>query len=99
MRRQMAWVAVLTAGSVNLVPVRGAEREDVVKDAAVAAVARQRPELIGIADRIWSYAETALRETRSARELADHAERQGFKVERGVAGMPTAFVASFGEGR
>jgi aminobenzoyl-glutamate utilization protein B len=31
--------------------------------------------------------------------LADYAEQQGFKVGRGVAGMPTAFVASYGEGR
>jgi aminobenzoyl-glutamate utilization protein B len=31
--------------------------------------------------------------------LADYAEQQGFKVERGVAGMPTAFVASYGSGK
>ena len=48
---------------------------------------------------MWAFAETALRETRSAALLADHAEKQGFRVERGVAGMPTAFVASYGEGR
>ena len=30
--------------------------------------------------------------------LADHAEAEGFTVERGVAGMPTAFVASYGSG-
>jgi aminobenzoyl-glutamate utilization protein B len=31
--------------------------------------------------------------------LADEAERHGFRVERGAAGVPTAFVASYGEGR
>ena len=31
--------------------------------------------------------------------LANYAEEQGFIVERGVAGMPTAFIASYGEGR
>jgi aminobenzoyl-glutamate utilization protein B len=40
-----------------------------------------------------------LRETRSAELLADYAEQQGFRVQRGVAGMPTAFVATYGEGR
>lgn len=69
------------------------------KLAAVASIERQRPELIAIADDVWRYAETALRERRSAERLAAHAEAQGFGVERGVAGMPTAFVASFGEGR
>jgi aminobenzoyl-glutamate utilization protein B len=69
------------------------------KKEVVASVERQRPELVRLADEIWGYAETALRETRSAKALADHAEQHGFKVVRGVAGMPTAFVASYGEGR
>ena len=69
------------------------------KLAAVAAVDRHSSELIKLSDQIWAYAETALREYRSAAALAVYAERHGFRVERGVAGMPTAFVASYGEGR
>jgi aminobenzoyl-glutamate utilization protein B len=69
------------------------------KEAAVASVDRHRPELVDLANQIWGFAETALKETRSAKALADYAEAQGFQVERGVAGMPTAFVASYGEGR
>jgi aminobenzoyl-glutamate utilization protein B len=69
------------------------------KDAAVGSIERQRAELIGLSDRIWRFAETALRETRSSKLLADYAEKQGFEVKRGVAGMPTAFVASYGSGR
>jgi aminobenzoyl-glutamate utilization protein B len=64
-----------------------------------AAFVRLREELIGPADRVWSYAETALREKKSAEALADYAERQGFRVERGVAGLPTAVVAQYGQGR
>ncbi|HET9229190.1 MAG TPA: amidohydrolase [Thermoanaerobaculia bacterium] len=69
------------------------------KSAAVASVEKHRAELVDLSDRIWRYAETALRETRSAKALADHAEQQGFRVERGVAGMPTAFIASYGDGK
>jgi aminobenzoyl-glutamate utilization protein B len=69
------------------------------KRAALNSVERQSADLTGLADKIWAYAETALRETRSAAVLADYAEQQGFKVERGVAGMPTAFVATYGTGR
>jgi aminobenzoyl-glutamate utilization protein B len=47
---------------------------------------------------IWSYAETGLQEFKSARELIDLLKANGFVVEEGVAGMPTAFVASFGRG-
>jgi aminobenzoyl-glutamate utilization protein B len=73
--------------------------ETAVKRAAVHAVDRLTADLTSLSDRIWAYAETALREHRSAAALADYAEQQGFRVERGVAGMPTAFVATFGSGR
>ena len=69
------------------------------KEEAVASIERHKGELVGLSDQIWGFAETALRETRSSRVLADYAEKQGFEVKRGVAGMPTAFVASFGQGR
>jgi aminobenzoyl-glutamate utilization protein B len=69
------------------------------KSRAVEAIESRRDELTRLSDEIWRYAETALRETRSSKALADAAERAGFQVERGVAGMPTAFVATFGKGR
>ncbi len=73
--------------------------DDATKTAAVTSVQTQRPELIKLSDQIWHFAETALRETKSAAVLAEYAERMGFSVEQGVAGMPTAFVASYGSGR
>ena len=69
------------------------------KLAAVGSVERHARDLEQLSDRIWAYAETALREHRSAAALADYAEKQGFRVQRGVAGMPTAFTATFGQGR
>jgi len=67
------------------------------KQRAVDSIERHRTELVELSDQVWSFAETALREVRSSELLADHAESQGFEVERGVAGLPTAFVASFGQ--
>jgi len=69
------------------------------KQAAVAAIDQRRTELTRLSDEIWRYAETALRENRSSKALADYAEKQGFHVERRAGGLPTAFVASFGEGK
>jgi len=57
------------------------------------------PEIRRLSHTLWDYSETALHETRSAALLADLLEAEGFRVERGVAGMPTAFVATWGEGR
>jgi aminobenzoyl-glutamate utilization protein B len=52
-----------------------------------------------ISDEIWSYAELGHREFKSSKLLADTLEQAGFRVERGLAGMPTCFVATYGEGK
>lgn len=52
-----------------------------------------------ISDAIWSYAELGMQEFKSAKLLADNLEEAGFKVERGMAGMPTCFVATYGSGK
>jgi aminobenzoyl-glutamate utilization protein B len=51
------------------------------------------------ARKIWEWAEVGYHEQRSAALLADSLERAGFRVERGVAGIPTAFIATFGSGK
>jgi aminobenzoyl-glutamate utilization protein B len=51
-----------------------------------------------ISDAIWSYAELGMQEFKSSKLLADTLEEAGFTVERGAAGMPTCFVASYGSG-
>ncbi len=58
-----------------------------------------RERLIEISDTIWGYAELGLMEHRSSKLLADELEKHGFRVERGVAEMPTAFMATWGEGK
>ncbi|MBW6502407.1 MAG: M20/M25/M40 family metallo-hydrolase, partial [Bacteroidales bacterium] len=52
-----------------------------------------------ISDSIWSFAELGMQEFRSAELLASTLEAEGFKVERGAAGMPTCFVATWGSGK
>lgn len=47
---------------------------------------------------IFNFAETGYKEFRSAEQWASFLESQGFNVERGVAGIPTAFVATYGNG-
>jgi len=97
MKRSLALFSLL----ICAVAPRAAQANDASasKQKAVASIDRQSAEMTGLSDQIWAFAETALRETRSAALLADHAEAQGFEVERGVAAMPTAFIASYGKGR
>jgi aminobenzoyl-glutamate utilization protein B len=69
------------------------------KQAIIASVEKHEAELIKMSDQIWANAEIAFKETKSAEILASYAEKNGFKVDRGVAGMPTAFVATYGSGK
>ena len=69
------------------------------KSAVLASVEKHQQELIKLSDQVWGFAETAMRETQSSKVLADYAEAQGFKVTRGVAAIPTAFIAEYGSGK
>jgi aminobenzoyl-glutamate utilization protein B len=51
------------------------------------------------ARKIWEWAEVGYKEEKSAKRLADTLREAGFRVETGVAGIPTAFTATVGEGR
>jgi aminobenzoyl-glutamate utilization protein B len=55
--------------------------------------------LCGVSDTIWEYAELGLQEFKSSSLLANELETNGFKVTHGAAGMPTAIVATYGEGK
>ena len=63
------------------------------------SIQKHSSKLIDISDKIWNLAETAFNEHESSKILADYATKNGFNVEMGVAGMPTAFVATYGQGK
>jgi aminobenzoyl-glutamate utilization protein B len=69
------------------------------KQSAAATIDQTSAEMTALSDKVWAYAETALKETQSSKALADFAEANGFRVTRNVAGMPTAFVAEYGSGK
>ena len=48
---------------------------------------------------IWSHPELGFLETNSSGLLKQHLRENGFTIEEGVAGMPTAFVATYGSGK
>lgn len=74
-------------------PLPDAERVAVIQD-----VDKRAPALASTALAIWNFAEVGYQENRSSALLQSELKKAGFKVEAGVAGMPTAFVASFTNG-
>lgn len=69
------------------------------KSSSFSWIEGNRKRIVTISDKIWEFAELGLIEFKSSDLLAEELERHGFKVEKGIAGMPTAFVASWGESK
>src|ERR1700674_6136248 len=63
-----------------------------------ATLDQTRPRWEQVSRQIWELGETSLQETRSAALFEDLLAKEGFKVERGVGPLPTAFVATAGSG-
>mgnify|MGYP001105401177 CR=1 FL=1 len=69
------------------------------KQKALNWISENERRIIEVSDKIWQFAELGLQEFKSSSLLAEELRKAGFKVEMGVAGMPTAFVATYGSGR
>jgi aminobenzoyl-glutamate utilization protein B len=69
------------------------------KQIAINWISKNEFLLVGVSNKIWEYAELGLREFKSSRLLSDTLEEHGFEVELGVAGMPTALIATYGSGK
>jgi amidohydrolase len=69
-----------------------------VKASAQQTIASHTDALLALSHQLHADPETAFEEHRSAALVADLLEQNGFVVERGVADLPTAFVARFGSG-
>lgn len=78
---------LLTAGCVS------------AADTVLTRVAQHADRFGAISRQIWETPELGFHETRSSPLLQQELRTNGFAVETGVAGMPTAFTASFGSGK
>ena len=68
------------------------------KKAALTAIETHSALVTQVADEIWSFAELSLQEKRSCDLYCRVCADQGFRVERGICGIETAFSASYGQG-
>lgn len=85
-----ASVVIPAAAFGQATPQTGAE--------LLAKFAPDSEQISRVSRALWDYAELGYLETKSSTLLQDELRQAGFKVESGVAGIPTAFVASWGSG-
>lgn len=68
-------------------------------DAAVLSrIDARYDETASVARQLWEWAEVGYKEEKSSALLQSKLEAAGFKIEKGVAGIPTAFIAEYGKG-
>ena len=96
--RQIARLMLLLVAICGGSPV-AAQTLTPEKQSVLDEVDRLSSEIHLMAMTLWDYSEIALMEAQSAEFLAAVLEQEGFTVERGVADMPTAFVATWGSGK
>jgi aminobenzoyl-glutamate utilization protein B len=90
---------IVFAFALSFTAASGQQNSDAYKKEALASIDGNRDVMTETARHIWEFAETALMEYKSSRELSAFIEARGFNVQRGVAGLPTAFVATYGSGK
>jgi len=65
----------------------------------VALVDQHSAEYTQASKAIWEYAELGFHENKSSALLQSHLREAGFRIEAGVAEEPTAFIATYGQGK
>ena len=74
-------------------------RTTALKQEAMKMVDDMAPMVQQIVDMLFSFSELGMQETETEKYLTGLLQKNGFRIERGVGGMPTAWVAKWGNGK
>ena len=90
--------ALFAAIALATTPALAEPLSDTQRKAVIAGVDANYETNSNIARKLWEWAEVGYQEERSTKLLQDTLAARGFKIETGVADIPTAFTATFGSG-
>lgn len=68
------------------------------EDSVLTDINGRYDQVASLAKSLWTFAEVGYQETKSSQLMQDNLAAEGFKIKAGVAGIPTAFEASFTNG-
>lgn len=94
--KKIFWLLMLCLSSLT---VTAQNEISGLKNQAAADIQSNRENYKKIALSIWGYAEVGYKEFKSSQLLQSKLKENGFQVKSGVAGIPTAFVATYGSGK
>src|SRR5579871_650915 len=91
--------ALLIAASALAQNTVSPEKQAAMKADLMGEIDHMKKQAQVMVDSVFSFGELGFQEFETSKYLTAILEKEGFKVERGVAGIPTAWVASWGEGK
>ncbi len=101
MKKTTVWLGVVVAAAALGVPLRAQQAPplDELKKNAIAEVDKLQTFTQQMVDQVYSYSELGFQEFETSRYVSGILEKNGFGVEHGLAGIPTAWVAAWGSGK
>src|SRR6188474_884902 len=88
-------LGVLALGQQKVTP----EKEASLKAEVATQIDGMKKQAQVMVDTVFSFGELGFQEFETSKFLTGLLEKEGFKIERGVAGIPTAWIASWGSGK
>src|SRR6202167_2050552 len=87
--------AACALGQTKLSP----EKEAAMKADLVGQIDGMKKQVQVMVDSVFSFGELGFQEFETSKYLTGILEKEGFKVDRGIAGVPTSWMASWGSGK
>src|SRR5947209_16008897 len=75
------------------------EKEAAMKADLAGQIDAMKKQAQVMVDSVFSFGELGFQEVETSKYLTGILEKEGFQIERGVAGIPTAWVATWGSGK
>jgi aminobenzoyl-glutamate utilization protein B len=97
--RKFLLLPALAVCSVFAQPKVSPEKEAAMKSDLAGQIDAMKKQAQVMVDSVFSFGELGFQEYETTKYLTGILEKEGFKIERGVAGIPTAWVASWGSGK
>ncbi len=92
-------LVLLAAGAASAQNKVAPEKEAAMKADLAGEIDHMKKQAQVMVDQVFSYGELGFQEFETSKYLSAMLEKEGFKVQRGYAGIPTAFLATWGEGK
>ncbi|MGI8634779.1 MAG: hypothetical protein ACR2KZ_05185, partial [Segetibacter sp.] len=97
-----ATACLLGAGSFTPVSAQTAiapAKLEALKKELIAEIDKQKKSTQVMVDMVFSFGELGFQEVGTSKYLTDILSKNGFKIDMGIAGIPTAWTAKWGSGK